>query len=225
VLDVPILMYHRIGPEPRGPAITDALTVPPAVFAAQMLWLRAAGFDAITQRQLFAALEYGARLPRRPVLITFDDGYRDVLWNAAPLLRRLRMPATAYVITGRTSGPDSSFLTWDELRLLERDRFTIGSHTVHHLELTSLPAPLALDELVRSRRALERHLGHAVRWLAYPAGRENAAVVALARRAGYLVAVTTSPGELQSARHPLELHRDEVLDVTGVRGLAAMLGR
>jgi len=218
-------MYHRVGPEPHGPAITDRLTVPTPLFAAEMRWLRAAGFHAITQLQLFAALEYGARLPQRPVLITFDDGYRDVLWNAAPVLRRLRMPATAYVITGRTSGPDSSFLTWDELRLLERDGFTIGSHTVHHLELTQLPPALALQELVVSRRALERRLGHAVQWLAYPAGRENAEVVALARRAGYLLAVTTMPGDLQSALHPLELHRYEVLDATGVRGLAAMLRR
>ena len=216
-------MYHRIGPEPRGPSITRRLTVPQAVFGAQMRWLHAAGFHAITQRQLFAALEYGAPLPRRPVLITFDDGYRDVLWNAAPILHSLRMPATAYVITGRVSGPDSSFLTWAELRALERDGFAIGSHTVHHLELTDVPPPLALAELAASRRQLERHLGRPVPWLAYPGGRENRTVVALARRAGYLLAVTTRPGDTQSARLPLELHRDEVLDTTGVRGLAALL--
>jgi peptidoglycan/xylan/chitin deacetylase (PgdA/CDA1 family) len=218
-------MYHRVGPEPRGPAITDALTVSPAAFATEMLWLRAAGYDAITQLQLFDALERGARLPRRPVLITFDDGYRDVLWNAAPLLRHLGMPATAYVITGRVSGADPSFLTWAELRLLERDGFTIGSHTVHHLELTQLPRQLAFDELVASRRALEQRLGREVPWLAYPAGREDAAVVALARRAGYVLAVTTTPGDTQSALHPLELQRYEIADATGVRGLAALLGR
>ncbi len=222
---VPILMYHRIGREPVGPAITDALTVPTAVFAGEMRWLRGAGFHAITQRQLFEALEYGTRLPRRPVVITFDDGYRDVLWNAAPLLHRLRMPATAYVITGRLSGPDSSFLTWGELGQLEADGITIGSHTVHHLELTLLPRVLALDELVDSRWQLEQHLHRRVPWFAYPAGREDPVVVALARRAGYLLAVTTRPGDLQSARHPLELFRYEVLDTTGVRGLAALLGR
>ncbi|HEV7133776.1 MAG TPA: polysaccharide deacetylase family protein [Gaiellaceae bacterium] len=224
-LVVPILMYHRIGPEPHGPAITDTLTVLPAMFASEMLWLRAAGYDAVTPVQLFDALEHGARLPRRPVVITFDDGYRDVLWNAAPLLRRLHMRATAFVITGRLSGPDSSFLTWAELRALERDGFTIGSHTVHHLELTRLPRRVAFSELVASRRALERHLGHAVPWLAYPAGRENAAVVALARRAGYVLAVTTAAGDVQSAQRPLELQRYEIADATGVRGLAALLGR
>jgi len=225
VVAVPILMYHRVGPEPRGPAITDALTVPTAVFAAQMLWLRREGFHAIRQRQLFAALEYGAPLPRRPVLITFDDGYRDVLWNAAPLLHRLHMPATAYVVTGRVSGADSSFLTWDELRQLQEMGFDIGSHTVHHLALTVLPPPLALAELVDSRLALERVLHRPVPWFAYPGGREDPTVVALARRAGYLLAATTAPGDLQRASRPLELRRYEVLDTTGVQGLAALLGR
>jgi peptidoglycan/xylan/chitin deacetylase (PgdA/CDA1 family) len=129
------------------------------------------------------------------------------------------------VITGRVSGVDSSFLTWDELHQLESSGFDIGSHTVHHLALTALASPQALAELVDSRVALQRRLGGPVPWLAYPAGRENAGVVALARRAGYLLAVTTAPGTRQRASHPLLLSRYEVLDTTGVRGLAELLGR
>ncbi|MGD0714825.1 MAG: polysaccharide deacetylase family protein [Gaiellaceae bacterium] len=225
-LVVPILMYHRVGPFSRSePAITDALTVSTSVFSAQMRWLRRAGFHAITQEELFAALEHGHRLPVRPVLVTFDDGYRDVLWNAAPVLVRLHMPATAYVITGRISGADASFLTWPELRLLEARGFDIGSHTVDHLELTLLTPARALYELRASRLALEGHLGHPVQWFSYPAGREDAQVRRLVRRAGYVLAVTTLPGDRQRADEPLALHRDEILDTTGVRGLAALLGR
>jgi peptidoglycan/xylan/chitin deacetylase (PgdA/CDA1 family) len=224
VLAVPILVYHRIAqPSPSEPALTDALTVSPATFAAQMRWLRHAGFHAIRQEQLFAALERGRPLPPRPVMITFDDGYRDVLWNAAPLLSRLRMPATAYVITGRISRGDPSFLTWPELPRLEARGVEIGSHTVDHVDLTLLTRPQALAELERSRRALERHLGHPVQWFSYPAGRESPRVVQLVRRAGYVLAVTTRPGELQAASRPLTLRRLEVLDTTGVRGLAALL--
>ena len=223
---VPILMYHRVGPlNSRAPAITNALTVPSAVFAAQMRWLRAAGFHAISQRRLFDALEYGVRLPSSPMLITFDDGYRDVLWNAAPVLARLHMPATAYVITSRISDGDPSFLTWPELRILQARGFDIGSHTVHHLELPHLPPQQAFYELLASRRALERHLGHPVQWFAYPAGAEDAAVLPLVRHAGYVLAVTTQPGDVQAANHPFLLHRVEILDTTGVRALAALLGR
>jgi peptidoglycan/xylan/chitin deacetylase (PgdA/CDA1 family) len=226
VLSVPILMYHRVGSvAAREPAITDALTVSPQVFSEQMRWIHGAGFHAITQEQLFAALEYGHRLPGRPIMITFDDGYRDVLWNAAPVLHRLHMPATAYIITDRVSGPDPSFLTWDELRMLEARGIAIGSHTVHHLDLTLMPPAEAYQELVVSRRELERHLGHPVWWFAYPSGRENPEVVALVRRAGYRLAMTTMHGDVQSARHPFLLRRDEVLDTTGLRGLEWLLQR
>jgi peptidoglycan/xylan/chitin deacetylase (PgdA/CDA1 family) len=221
---VPILMYHRIGTDSTTtPLITRALTVPPAAFRAQMQWLHRHRFHAVTQEQLFAALEHGVGLPRRPVLITFDDGYRDVLWNAAPVLTRLHMHATAYVITGRISGADSSFLTWGELRLLERLGIEIGSHTVHHVELPQLSDAAALKELVQSRRMLERHLGHPVQWFAYPAGAVDAHVLPLVREAGYVLAVTTQPGVEQSAADPFELHRYEILDTTGVAGLAGLL--
>jgi peptidoglycan/xylan/chitin deacetylase (PgdA/CDA1 family) len=222
---VPILMYHRIGALRSSlPAITLRLTVQPSVFAGQMTWLKRNGFHAVSQLQVFRALEDGGPLPRKPVMITFDDGYRDVLWNASPVLERLRMPATEYVITGRVSGPDPSFLTWGELRVLQQRGITIGSHTVTHRPLTWLTPSQAFAELRNSRRALARHLGHPVDWFAYPFGDENARVVALARRAGYLLAVTTHAGFVQSANQPLLLHREEVTDTTGVAGLAGLLG-
>jgi peptidoglycan/xylan/chitin deacetylase (PgdA/CDA1 family) len=217
-------MYHRIGPLNGSlPAITRALTVTAQEFSAQMHWLVAHGFHGVSQLQAFDALEKRGPLPSRPVMITFDDGYRDVLWNAAPVLKRLRLPATAYVITGRVSGADSSFLTWPELRRLEAEGVTVGSHTVHHRELPFLSSSAALAELEQSRQALERHLHHFVQWFAYPAGAENARAARLVREAGYVLAVTTRPGAMQNAAAPLELHRYEILDTTGVSGLRALV--
>jgi peptidoglycan/xylan/chitin deacetylase (PgdA/CDA1 family) len=218
-------MYHRVGASSPGePDITRDLTVAAPVFDAQMRWLRTAGFHAITAEQLYAALDWGAPLPPRPIVITFDDGYRDVLWNASAELERLHMPAVAFVITARVSDGDPSFLTWPELQLLEQRGFTIGSHTVHHLELTLLPAREALAELVLSRQALQRHLHRPVRFFAYPAGRVDAQVLPLVRKAGYLLAFTTAPGDVQRAGEPFLIHRYEVLDTTGVAGLKALLG-
>jgi peptidoglycan/xylan/chitin deacetylase (PgdA/CDA1 family) len=223
---VPILMYHRVKlVAPSTPATTRRLTVHPEVFARQMRWLKGHGYHAITQRRLFDALMCGRPLPQKPILITFDDGYRDNLTNAAPVLARLGMPATAYVISGRISNGDPSFLTWRQLAMLERRGVEIGSHTVSHRELTSLSDNEALAELVRSRRALERRLGHRVPWLAYPIGAYDSRIERLARRAGYVLAVTTEWGTRQSAQRPLALPRLRILDSTGVRGLAAMLGR
>ena len=224
-IDLPILMYHRIGPlSPSLPAMTRALTVAPATFARQMDWLIRHGYHAISQRQAFAALEQGAPLPPKPVMITFDDGYRDVLWNAAPLLYRLGLPATAYVITGRISGSDSSFLTWDELRLLEARGVGIGSHTVDHAELPFLTTRRALWELRRSRRQLEQRLHHPVQWFAYPAGAETPRAAQLVREAGYVLAVTTRPGDMQRESAPLTLHRQEVLSSTSLGTFARLVG-
>jgi peptidoglycan/xylan/chitin deacetylase (PgdA/CDA1 family) len=223
---LPILLYHRIAPLSSAlPAITQRLTVSPADFAAQMTWVVRHGYHAITELQAFDALEHGAALPRKPLMITFDDGYRDVLWNAAPVLRRLHLRATEFVITGRISGPDSSFLTWPELVRLERQGVEIGSHTITHADLPALPPGGALPELLASRLTLERHLHRAIQWLAYPYGKTNASVVSLVRRAGYLLAMTEVPGNVQSARRPLLLRRDEILDTSGVSGLAADLAR
>jgi peptidoglycan/xylan/chitin deacetylase (PgdA/CDA1 family) len=224
-IDLPVLMYHRVGPILASqPAVTQTLTVSPADFAAQMEWLHAHGYHAVTPLRAFEALEYGRALPAKPVMITFDDGYRDILWHAAAVLHRLHMPATAYIITSRVSGPDPSFLTWPELVRLEKFGFTIGSHTVTHRDLRLMSRAEAYKELRDSRLALEKHLGHPVQWLAYPFGAENASVVALAQKAGYVLALTTQGGAAQSSAGPLTLHRYEVSDKTGVSGLAGIVG-
>jgi peptidoglycan/xylan/chitin deacetylase (PgdA/CDA1 family) len=221
-LRVPILMYHRVHAAP--PASQRALTVHPVDFARQMRWLKQHGYRTITQRELYDALFLGKRLGPKPILITFDDGYSDVFHKALPVLKRLDMRATAYVISGRTLRSDTVFLTWHLLRALERDGVEIGSHTVEHRNLTSLSDAEALRELVHSRRAFERRLEHPVRWLAYPFGAHDSRIVRVARRAGYLLAVTTEHGVVQSSRRPLALRRLRILDSTGVAGLAAMLG-
>jgi peptidoglycan/xylan/chitin deacetylase (PgdA/CDA1 family) len=222
-MTVPILMYHRIDAfDPSLPAITQRLTVQPRDFAAQMRWLKRNGFHAVTQARAFAALEHGARLPGRPVMITFDDGYRDVYLNALPVLERLHLPATAYVITDRISAVPG-FLRWPDLRKLERGGVAIGSHTVTHPDLTTLDDAQALKELRSSRHVLQVYLRRPVQWFAYPAGAEDPRVVGLVRRAGYILAVTTSPGRVQSAGAPFELHRYEILNSTGVTGLAALM--
>jgi peptidoglycan/xylan/chitin deacetylase (PgdA/CDA1 family) len=222
-LDVPILMYHRVCRLPRFDDRYRGLTVQPSVFDAQMEWLHAHHFHAISERELFDAREWSTPLPPRPVLITFDDGYRDVLYHAEPVLRPLHMPATAFVISDRVSSRDPSFLTWRELRDLERDGFAIGSHTVHHLNLTTLRSAQARLELTQFRKTLEEHLGAPIYLFSCPAGAEDRTVVRLVRQAGYLLAFTTQRGFIQSAREQFLLHRDEIGRSEGLRGFVSLM--
>jgi peptidoglycan/xylan/chitin deacetylase (PgdA/CDA1 family) len=188
-----------------------------------MRWIVAHHYHPISQRQAFAALEQSQPLPREALMITFDDGYRDILWNAMPVLARFHLPATAYVVTGRISGSDPSFLTWSELRRLELNRIAIGSHTVDHAEIPFLSDARALYELRSSRRALERRLHHPVQWFSYPAGAMTPHAAELVRKAGYVLAVTTEPGSRQEASARLALHRYEVLSTTSLSAFARML--
>jgi peptidoglycan/xylan/chitin deacetylase (PgdA/CDA1 family) len=217
-------MYHRIDAHtPTLPEITHRLTVTPQTFARQIAWLHDHGYHAITQRELFDALVHGKHLDARPVLITFDDGYRDVFGQASEALARLGMHATAYVITGRISGRDPSFLTWSLLRNLERRGIEIGSHTVSHVDLTQLSDAVLSRELRESRGTLERGLGHPVQWLSYPFGRVDDRVAAAAREAGYVLAMTTAPGRTQHSGCALELRRLRILDSTTLDELEWML--
>lgn len=221
---VPILMYHRIDYlRPTLPEITRRLTVDPNDFARQMRWLRAHGFHTLTQSELLAGLLHRVALPSKPILVTFDDGYRDVLGKASPVMQRLGLRGTEYVITGRLHGPDPSFLTVPQLRVLEQRGIEIGSHTVTHADLPALGNAAALRELRASKLTLERAVGHPVPWFAYPYGAYDARIAALVHRAGYQLAVTTQAGTCQASDRVLELKRLEVSDTTGVAGLAAML--
>ena len=223
---VPILMYHRIDwITPDLPSITRALTVTPGDFARQMRWIATHGYHTLTQLQLWNALMAGRPLPAHPVLITFDDAYRDVVRYAAPIIRRDGEHATAYVITDRLSrGRLTPWMLWSELPLLERDGFDIGSHTVSHADLVAVGPAEARFQLRASRFALERFLQHPVQWLAYPYGKVSPQVEQLAREAGYVLAVTTRGGDLQRADEPFLLDRYEITDSTGVGGLSALLG-
>ena len=211
VLDIPILTYHRIDARKSTlPKVTLQLTVSPAAFARQMSWLARSGYHPLSAAQLEGAITHGAPLPSHPIVITFDDGYRDVLENAAPVLHAHAFPAIAFVITSRTSNGDPSFLTWPDLTFLERDGIAVESHTVTHRDLSVAPGSVVRHELVGSRRALEAQLGHSVRLLSYPYGDTNAQVEALVRDAGYTVALTTHEGARQQLDAPLALHRTEV---------------
>ena len=157
-------------------------------------------------------------------MITFDDGYRDVFFKASPVLARARLPGDRVRRLGPHLERRLQLPTWGQLRALERRGIEIGSHTVAHRDMTSLSSSRLLADLTSSRKALERKLGHRVPWLAYPFGAYDARVERFARRAGYLLAVTTQPGKTQLASRPLALRRLRILDTTGVSGLAAQLG-
>jgi peptidoglycan/xylan/chitin deacetylase (PgdA/CDA1 family) len=221
---VPILMYHDVDPAP-DPRFEE-YTVTPAAFEAQMRWLVRAGFQAVTPADLAAARAGGPALPSRPVVITFDDGFRAAVRHAVPVLAAHGMRAVFYLVAGLPGEPsrwmvpelgvELPLIDWTEARALEKDGFVCGSHTLTHPRLAFLPEDECRRELEESRRRLEDALGHAVTDLAYPFGCYDERVVAAAAEAGYVTACTTVEG-LSRGEPLLRLRR------VGVRGDDSLL--
>lgn len=182
---VPVLMYHQLADPATS---TSRFTVSPDVFAAQLACLRDEGFTTITAGELAAVLADSAgELPRRPVVLTFDDGYGDFYSEGLPLLKQHGFTGTIFVTTDWIGETDAArhMLSWEELAEAARAGIEIGAHTCKHPRLDQMREKPLRDELSVSRRVLEDRLGVAVRGLAYPFGHSNRKVRRVARELGY----------------------------------------
>lgn len=177
---VPILTYHSL--DDSG-AVTS---VGPRDFSAHMHSLARRGFTAISLSQLLDGWESRAPLPAHPVVLTFDDGFANLLPHAAPVLAELKFRATLFAVSGRcgqtNDWPDQAhgiprlpLLSWNELARLANDGWEIGAHTVTHRPLTQLAGEEARREIVDSKATIEDRLGKPVTTFAYPFGLMNPA--------------------------------------------------
>ncbi|HET9410653.1 MAG TPA: polysaccharide deacetylase family protein, partial [Candidatus Dormibacteraeota bacterium] len=185
---VPILMYHYIRDVPRSAGqLSFNLSVTPADFNLQMKWLHLNNYHAITFDDLRAYFAGLHSLPSKPVVITLDDGYRDLFTTAYPILRAYGFVAVAYIVTGFVGRP--RYVTSDMVLQMDHDGIEIASHTVDHADLAKMSLPSMTYEVMESKRWLEMLLGHPVLDFAYPSGKFDAAAEAELAAAGYSTAV------------------------------------
>jgi peptidoglycan/xylan/chitin deacetylase (PgdA/CDA1 family) len=220
VIHVPVLTYHRVAPL-SAVGLTD-LKVDPANFVAELSALHEIGYHTIHQAQLFDALYRRAPLPPKPIIISVDDGYVDDVTRILPALERFHMVATFFVITGRMTEP--GFLNADQIRQLDRAGMDVGDHTAHHVDLRLLTPSELRTETAGSRQVLDRVLGHAVYFFAYPFGYYNDAVINAVHAAGFSMAFTTAGGDAESTSAPLTMPRLHVGRSETPNGLLATLG-
>jgi peptidoglycan/xylan/chitin deacetylase (PgdA/CDA1 family) len=215
---VPVLMYHlvdaRVPKDPTG----RSLTLDPAVFEAQLAWLRAHRIRTLTMNDLADALERG-QLPRDAVVLTFDDGYRDAATVVAPLLRKYGDRASFYVSAGFVGR--AGHAGWAQLRAMRAEGMEIGCHGTYHLDLSRLSRSAAAREIGGCVDRLTRYLGRPTTY-AYAAGRYNATTVAIVRGAGLKAALTERWGVVRSAAAPYALPRRRVARTAGIASFAAL---
>ena len=225
---LPILMYHKIDrlPPPPG-ARYHRNYVLPEQFDAQLAALKRWGYETISFADWLAYRRGEGTLPRWPIILTFDDGYRSTYEVAWPLLKRHGATATVFLVSdliGKTNAWDAQeiqepLLDAAAIAALRAGRIEFGSHTRTHPALTALPPQRALVELRDSRAALQQLLGEPVRVLCYPYGKQNPAVRALAREAGYEAAVIARRRLNSRTTDPLRLTRLRIDTSTRVPAL------
>lgn len=221
---VPILTWHAVmEPQSEYDTAPDAL-------AAQLDALRAAGFHAVSLREVIAHEDAGAPLPDKPVVLTFDDGTRDHFATVLPLLRAREMRATFFVVP-TWIGADEKHrhieidggvarpcLILPELRALAGAGMEIGAHGLRHQRLRDLPEPRAREEIFAAKSALEQLLAAPVLFFAWPFNSLRNSQRALVREAGYLAAVA---GVVHGDANRFSLYRAPVMRSTTPAQLVA----
>jgi peptidoglycan/xylan/chitin deacetylase (PgdA/CDA1 family) len=171
---IPILMYHSIGGDDKlGRHPYYATSTSPRVFGEQMKLLRDSGYSVVNLSDVGHSLD--SRMPRakKVVAITFDDGYRDFLASAFPILSEYGFTATVFLPTAFIGDSVRTFqgkecLTWGDVKSLRKAGMSFGSHTVNHPELKHLKRPEIEAELRSSKMTIEERLGEPIRSFSYP---------------------------------------------------------
>ncbi len=188
---VPILMYHVIGTPPSTEPYPE-LFVSLADFAAQMRYLEHDGYTAVTLDQVYAFWHGHGTLPAKPVVLSFDDGYRSDWTDVAPILQRIGWPGVLDLCMNAV-GPHRD-LPVGLVHGLVRAGWEIDDHTLTHPDLTTLDAAGLHREIVGSRAVIRHLTGEPVSFFCYPAGKYDAQVIAVVRAAGFLGATTEIEG-------------------------------
>ncbi|QMU74153.1 polysaccharide deacetylase family protein [Streptacidiphilus sp. P02-A3a] len=232
---VPVLMYHSVhaDPAPR----TRALSVHPDDFAAQLAVLYDMGFTAVTMATLVRhwrrqALGLEApRLPDRPVVLTFDDGYADFHRTVLPLLAEHRATASLYVTTGWLADagswsaglPLGESLSWGQLAEAAAEGVEIGGHSHSHPQLDQLPPALLAHELTLNQYLLEQRLQRPLETFGYPFGYSDARVRRAVRGRGYAGACAVANAMAEPRQGPYALSRLTVRRGTGLEDFCALV--
>ncbi|OPJ59182.1 polysaccharide deacetylase family protein [Clostridium oryzae] len=181
---VPVLMYHSIGHASFNPFVLD-----PIKFKADMKYLKDNNYTTLSIDQFYDFILNNEPVPKRSVLITLDDGYRDNYTEAYPILKKYGLKATIFVITNYID-TQKNYMTSDQLKEMRKNNIDIESHTLNHENLAKLSYKRQLKTLLESKENLEKMLDCKIDYLAYPFGKYNLDTLKAEKAAGYKMAFT-----------------------------------
>jgi len=197
---VPVLYYHSV-----SDSADNEVTITPAMLKTQLKYIQDEGYVTLTLSEFKSYILDNSPIPKKSIVITFDDGYMDNYYNAFPILKDLNMKATIFCITCELDG--SYYLSKDAIVEMSNNGIDIQSHTVTHPKLDEMTYDKQLIELTESKKTLESITGKKIDSVAYPFGNFNNDSVKAAKEAGYTLGFTTKRGLSDRDDDPLKLDR------------------
>ncbi|WP_296733047.1 polysaccharide deacetylase family protein [Anaerovibrio sp.] len=200
---IPILEYHMV--QAVDPDRAYEYNVPPDEFEAQLDYLEQEGYTTISIRDFLRAKKGLQDLPDKPVILTFDDGYKTNYTELLPILEKRGLKATIFVVVNDIG--KERYMSWDQLRDIQHRGVEIGSHTANHLPLGKMDKTQARDEMRLSKLLMEWNGMDTIYTLSYPNGSYSNELVAMLKEEEYLAAVTGDSGLNDFDTDPYLLHR------------------
>ena len=208
-VSVPIIMYHHIDDLTKAKSEGHAsLTVDTQIFRKQMEYLKSKNYNFITTKDLIAFFDQGTKLPAKPVMVTFDDGYSDIGSDAYPIMRDLGVKGVSFIPTGLMENPN--YLTWSKItEMAGSGVMEMANHTWSHRNVGA-----RFDVVDKEIRTADTQLSdHGVnnpKTFAYPYGLESKNATKILNDLGYKLAFTTMPGRTQCKAKRFDLVRIRV---------------
>jgi len=217
-------MYHYVSIPPAGAdSVRRDLSVTPQRFEEHLLYLREAGYTCITLYDLALALQIGQPLPAKPVVITFDDGYRDNYTQAFPLLRQYGFAATFFLITKPIDEGQADYVTWEQVIEMDAAGMNMEAHGYTHSDLRGRDVDYLVWQVLGAKEAIEARTHKPVRFFAYPSGKYDEQTMRVLHSANYWGAVTITNGITQRSERVFQLDRVRVRGSYTASKLAAVL--
>lgn len=213
-------MFHVVAEPPASARFLD-LYLAPNELREQVRWLARAGYEAVTLGRVVDAWKGRATLPPRPIVLSFDDGYRSHVTAALPILAARRWPGVLNLDLSNVE-PAWGIGKAGVRRLIDAG-WEIDAHSLSHADLASVGGAALTREVSGSRREIRRLFGVTPRLFCYPAGRYDAEAIAAVKAAGFEGATTTEPGLASPEERPFTLPRVRVSRGDGAHGLARKL--
>jgi len=205
---VPIWYYHHIRHYNNpADATGQALSVTPETFREQLRWMAENNYITITPEQLLQLFNGHLILPigKKPAMITFDDGYDNMLTEVYPILKEFNFTGLFFVCPGLWNNP--GYLTPAQIKFLDQNGMSFGGHTMAHVDLKASDQATQFREMKGSKDELEILLGHPIISMAYPYGMFSTKTKDIAQTAGFTISMSTLPGFADSKEDWMQLTR------------------